>query len=329
MLFKDTNKLQEYAALVNINFINIKSAIRSAEEDYVIDAIGKELYTKLNNDYTTAPAESDLSQAEQDLLHYCRSVIGPYVCYNYAPKADVQVSDAGMQRMETTSNKTAFQYQGKNYREQMLQEGEVATEKLLKFLDDNKTAFPEWTAAAAFTQYRKLFIKSGKEFNDLFRSASPYRNFIAMLPKMYDVEENGMRAFLGDTLFDRMKAKDKATTFTDLEKVLLSKMKKAIAYITVAQAMPFLNVRIDAAGITVSKSARTTNDEISSRNSADDNALSLIIRSCTDAGQSWMNNIKKYLDANAADFTGWTLPVTEPIADTFSNLDARGTFGMI
>lgn len=332
MLFKDTNKLKEYCELTgNINFTSIKSTLRHAEEVHLIPILGKELYNTLNVGYTDGN-KGALSEALQDLLERCRRVLAPYFAYYYAPKADVKLDDGGLRRLETAQSKTGFQYQGKNYREANLREAEQQSELLLEFLDENKADYSEWTDSKAFTQYKQLFIKTAFEFNELFPSHSPYRNYWAMRSKMLQVEQLHIKKAIGAALFADLKTKDQDGNLSDIETELLFKLKNAIAYFTVSFSIPYLSVRIDANGITVSETGGSnTNDELSKLKSAADNQLSLIIRSAQSSGETWLNDAIDFLKENSADFNNWNTEEdtvqedgTQPITDL--NTGLTGSF---
>lgn len=334
MLFKKTDTVLQYAELTTINFAAVKPTIKMVEQQHIIPFIGKELYKALNDAYNDATDESLSDEKMVSLLDMCRSVIGPMLCYYYTPKAEVQVSGAGVQRTESETNKTAYQNQVVNYREQNLREGEMATELLLQFLEDNKADYPDWETSSAFADYRILFIKSGSEFNKLFPNASPYRNYWAMRSKMLDIEQNNIRCIIGDVLFNALKEKDQdpAGTFTNAETDLLFKIKKVIAYLTVCFSIPFLNIRIDANGITVMNMNAAQNDALAKKTAASDNALNILIEKCEDASKSWTNNLTKYLDDNAADFEGWPLASPSLVEKDWlrsCNNEDTGSFGLL
>jgi hypothetical protein len=335
MLFKDTIKLKEYSELTaSVNFTSIKATLSHVEEVHVIPIIGKELYTSLHTDYTNAANEDTLTEPQQDLLERVRKVIGPYLAYYQAAKGEVKLSDAGLRREETNSSKTAFQYQVANFRKAQLNEAEQQTELLLEFLEENIADYEEWTESKAFEKYRSLFITSGFAFGELFTTHTPYRNYWAMRSKMVDVEEQNIRHAIGNTLFDALKAKAALAdpAFSTQEEKFLFKIKKAIAAFTVAFSIPFLAVRIDANGITISDTgSSTSNDELSKQKSASENQLSLIIKNAQATGEMWLNDAIKYLKENASAFSDWneeedTTPTdgTQPIYD--NNIDLKGSF---
>lgn len=337
MLFKKTDKILEYAELTTVRFTSLMPTIRLVEQQHIIPQLGNDLYTQLNDAYTAAVDETTLSDLHKTLLDKCRQVIGPYLCYYYVPKSEVKLSDAGAQRMETATNKTAYQNQVVNYREQNLREAELATEFLLQYLDEKKTDYPSWAASTGFAKYKDLFIKSGTEFNENFTSQSPYRNYMAMRASMQDVEQISIRPLLGDALFAAMKLKDQTDpdTFTDNEKDLLKKLKKVIAYLTVANAIPFLNVRMDSNGITVIGSGgRAQDDNKAKMQSADKTILDNLIEKCQAAAKSWINNVETFLLAKNEEFQTLrpdplvTESQTTPII-TDSQPTLGGSFGLI
>ena len=334
MLFKTTIRLVDFAKLAStVNFSNIAPTLRMVEEQHIIPVLGYELYNTLTVAYTAAANEGSLTTQHISLLEKTRNVIGPVGCYYYAPKAEVLLSDAGAQRLETATNKTAYQNQVVNFREQNLRESEMATELLLQFLEKNKADYSEWTASEAFKDYRSLFIKSGSEFNKCFPSASPWRNYIAMRGRMVDVEEISIREVLGNDLFEILKTKDLDAlgTFTDKEQILLYKVKKAVAYLTVASSIPFLNVRLDANGISVKATAGAQNDDVASRVAALNPALNSLIEASREGGKTWINNISEYMKENAVDFGIAPPPpadANQPVTADYFNEEMIGIFGL-
>lgn len=333
MLFKTSAKLKEYAGLSGeINLDSVRKTVRSVEEDYLLPSLGPELFNDLTDAYEQASTEEELSDKLKALLDRCRCVVGPYFVYQWAPRAEVQLSDGGLHRQETENNKSSYQYQATNFREAALAEGERELEKLYAFLEKNVEAYPAWATSAAFAQYRSLFFHTATEFAQCFASASPYRVFYAIRSKMQDIEENCIRPALGDALFDYLKEVDQSgvTSFSVREKGLMLRVKKAIAYQSVAAAIPFLNIRIDAAGLTVASTAPfTSNDRDNSRGGAGDNAISALMKSCNSSGQIWMHNILKYLADHRTDFAEWLPIVVAPVLVQLpGNEMYGGSFGL-
>jgi hypothetical protein len=334
MLFKDTAKLKEYCELTSSNFVSLKATLRHVEDVRLVPLLGKEQYKALNDAYTAAANETTLTEAQQALLEQCRKVVAPYLAYHYTPKAEVKLDDGGARRMETTTSKTAYKDQVARFREANQQEAEQQSEMLLEFLDENKADYPLWEAGKAFTQYKQLFIKTGFSFNEIFPSHSPYRNYWAMRSKMLQVEQLHIKKEIGETLFDDLKTKDQAANLTDQEQKLLTKLKNAIAYFTVALSIPYLTVRIDANGITVTDTGSSgSNDELNKLKSAPDAKISLLMSEAKSTGETWLNDAIDFLTNNAADFNNWneeedTEEIDTTTAITDANTGLNGAFIM-
>lgn len=320
MLFKTSADVLQHCRLSQVKFEAIKPTIATAENKYLVPLLGIEQYNALNDAYQAAP-DVALTPALEILLEYCRRVTGPYTCVSWAPKADLQLSDSGAQRLESETNKSAFQYQIKNYVEANQLEGDEAAEALLQFLDANKNNYPLWVAGNGNKIYRELFIKSGGEFQQLFTTAAPYSNYWQLRSFIKDVEESTLRNFLGENIFATLKAKNTtAIAFTTLEEELMFCIKKALAALAVAKGFPFVNVRMDGSGLTQAGGIGGNNDATRSRNLASDNALSAFVRNAETIGNQWLKNTEAFLIRNATDFPLWRTEAKrefEPLKSSF------------
>jgi hypothetical protein len=338
MLFKKMEEVLQYAEMTTgVNFASVKGTINNVEQWHILPILDKALYTSLNTAYTNTTLEADLTNPQKKLLLLCRNIIGSYLCYYYAPKAEVKLSDAGVRRMENDTAKSAYQYQVTNFRAQHLREGEQHCETLLSFLDENKSDYPDWVDSKAFAKFKLLFIKSASEFNDIYTTASPFRNFFAMRFKMVDVEIQIIKQAITAPLFGVLKGKDLAApdTFTEAENELLSYLKKAIAYYTVAFALPYLAVRFDENGITItSEQGRSTNDNLGKIGDAGDVKISNLIRRCTEDGRQWLQTASTFINDNLSEFPTFEVPT--PVDEqnllhdaNSSNNELDGSFGLV
>lgn len=327
MLFKTTEKIKEYADVSSLNLETAKVTITSVQEQHIKPLLGATLYNNLVSAYTSETNENSLPDAYKKLLHKCRQAIGPYFCYYYQPSVDGVLSQSGFQRMETNNAKTAFQYQVNNYRDEQLRKANVAMESLLEFLEENKGNYSQWVEDAAFKAYRNLFIRSAKEFAELYFTASPYRTFYAVRFKMYDVEELYIREKIGDDLFDVLKQKDKdaAASFSDDEEIVMKRLKKAIAYYTMGMALPYLQVTFDERGLTVTGTGTANRDKDAKALDAPTTKTAHLERNAIEAGNIWLSKAVDYIQKNAGAFPAYKQPETKQTTDT-GNSQLKSTF---
>ncbi len=333
MLIRTSAILKKYAQITaNWTYADLEASLRMVELKYIQPVLGKDLYDVLDAAITAATVQDPLHDDFVNLLHQCSMAIGPLFCFFHADKADVLFSASGMQRVESNTNKNAYQEQRSKFKETNLLEGEEALEMLQQFLETNQEDYPEWLDSPNFTRYKSLFIKTGTEFNDLFPSHTPYRNYWALRPRMQHIEETTIRKFLGSELYVHLKEEDakENPSFTEEEVILLGILKKAIANLTVAFAIPFLNVSISSNGLTVPAVTSFSQDDLyQNKNGIPDKMLSTFITSCTNAGTDWITNATEYLTDNETAFASWIGFDDAEDEDTSCNKDLNSSFGMI
>lgn len=308
MLFKNITEIKEHTECGAVTFASLSKSIRLAEAAYIKPVLGAALYDALNTAYQAAPG-TPLADRFVSLLYNVQETLAPFAMYIYIPKAEVMVTDSGAMRTETATNKSAFQYQITNQRNTLLTEAMAMQEQLLQFLETNKSDYSEWTDSDEFKKYRSLFIKTAEQFNTIYSTASPYRNYYFMRSIMFDCEQQIIRKAIGDPLFTDLKTKDAAPdqNFSDEEKILIQKLNSAITHFTIAKAIPRLSMRLDDQGITVMSAGTSSNDDNSKRNNAPDNQLSLLMRTENDDGDAWLSDALEYISTNASEsvFIPW------------------------
>ena len=320
MLFKTAAELKEYFDVSGtITFEKIKATIQFVEDTILIPIMGRELYENLLEYYNNSTSDIYTDEDKYpELLIACRKVIGPYAAYNFIPKAELVISDSGAQRTETANTKSAYAYQIASAREQRLKEGEANSEALLKFLTEHTTSFNVWVESDEFKEYQSLFIKTGTDFNKLYKTPQPYRNYFAMRFKMVDVEMLTIQPTISPSLFEYLKEKDQQndSEWTEAEAKLLFYIKKSIAYFTIAEAIPNLSVRVDTNGLTVvSENTVTANKDLEVRKDADMNKITALASNCYSSGQSWLKMAVTYISNNASEFSTWVAPVAATKVD--------------
>ena len=305
MLFKNAQEINEYAPISQEDYYGLKPYIERIEEKYIKSAISPEQYAALIEAYKNVSADGDLNPFYQELLRRCRTVIGFRLGAAIANIKDVDVSMAGVRRSETETSKSAYQYQKKDFIRECENQAIDATEQLLQFLEDNSGRFLEYENSPARQANNALLIRSASEFNELFHTASPQYNYMAMRSIMADQQEFVIKPLLGAYYYDIYLKRITEGVQSGFEKTLLYKLKKALAALTVAAALPLVNLRLTPDGFgqsTANEKDSNTLDPASPAN------LSVYLATVTGIADSWLRNARQYLVDNAAEFPQWTQP---------------------
>lgn len=292
MLFNSTTELQKYTALAAMNFAAISPVLDTIEEDCLIPYLGRELYDEI----LEAIKEDPVPEKYGPLQEICKKIVAPFAVYKYIPKGQLQIGTNGILRADNETLKTPYGYQIAELREAYLEDGELAIERLLAYLEANKANFTSWADSEAYKNYNSLIIRSGAEFKQLFTmQRTPHRNYWSMRSKMQDIQF-AVKQSIGADKFDELLTGQAASGLDEDNTHLLLMIKKAISYITIAEAVPYLNCRMDANGITMLSSVvANSQKDNTNRMAANDKALSNLIISAKNDGDEWLSRAKKQI----------------------------------
>lgn len=327
MFFKKTEELSQYLdSTSQLKLNDIKPTIEFVENKLLVEVMGRTFYDEINEKYTND--ETNLTDRENELLHFIRLMVAPYAVYYYSAKS-LQLSGNGLQRVESENTKTAYAYQKEDFREQALTEGEQAAENLIAFLFENAKEFETYTSSNEFKQLKDLFICSGREFGEMYSNPQPNRLYKAVKSFMKDVELLTIRKALQADLYNHLKEKSKENEpqFSDEEKELMMYLKKAISFLTIAKAIPHINVRVSANGITVVSDSTGGVRDMDKKKAADQTYIGHLMQDCQKSGETYLNEALQYIQANATKFEKYKKPNSvsySPVNDKF-----QGTFGLV
>lgn len=322
MLFRNTTELQLYAQIENTNFASVSSTIKHIENNVLAKIIGVDLYDDLEQKYQNNSLDSDYTK----LLDKCRLVIGPLFTHSFIVTSSIILGDNGAQRIETTTNKTAFNYQVRDSRQEWKLQAETEIENLLSFLYSNSEKFEKFLESTTYKESQKLLIKNATDFDLQFTTPQPYRFYNAVLFKMKDVELLEINAIPLSVYKSLKNKKD----YEEEESVLVSLLKKAVAYLTIASAIPYLNIRFDDNGITiVSDYGSIDSKETQPRKAADDTKVSQLIKQAKADGTAFLSKASDYYKANYNKIEGAPEPEKKVVRKSnYGCNNERGVVGL-
>jgi hypothetical protein len=205
--FKSTTELKISAGgAVNasLELASIEPTVRYVAERYLQPWVGKTLLDEceayIASNYTPVDTVKAL------LLANVQAALAPLSLEEYSKIAAVQMSEAGMFRIESEERRTPYKYQETEWRRSMRAHGFNALERLIQVLEDNKDEelFASWLTEAR-PRAKGLFINSAAELRDVYSSYVDRATFEAIRPIIEDLESFIVKARIGPTEFDRMK----------------------------------------------------------------------------------------------------------------------------
>lgn len=219
----------------------------------VIDLIGEEVYKKAVEAYGTGT----IAEENKDFIYAVRYPIAVNAYRLYSPSNDLAHTNNGRKMKQDDGEKQAFEW--------MLDRDNAAHEKryyralddLIKFLDRSKvdaetttTLYTIWTASEAFKATHNLFIRTVKDFDDVFPINSRLL-LLKLAPGISDCEQYEIRPRVGTEKLNALKLALKGSTpITDAKDLELIRLirKASVAY-SLAWAMPRLSVQLYPEGV--------------------------------------------------------------------------------
>ena len=303
MLFDNLSEIiaVNNAATSNISINDIKPSIELAEQQLQNTVIGPTLYAEIHEAFIAAP--KTLTPEQTDLLPYLRKIIAAQALLYYVPKAEASITASGVHRLESDTNKTAYQQQVIKLSRQLQLEVDLHTEALLQYLDANAPNYTSWTSSPAYTRYRSLIIQSGSQLQEAYHTAAPYQVYHALRHTLYDVEIQQLPAILGTSFLAELKAKIALPEpgLTAEENTLITYLRKYIAYAAIANGIAAQLLSWDQRGLTTySSDGRSENSDDGKRGTITPQHVDHLVRETRAAAENWRQTLSFYLSENAS-----------------------------
>ncbi len=181
-LFQSTPELKKFCPSINRNmeWQTFAPAVEQAELKYLKPLLGTAQYNAL----VTAYEDNDLSTEQGQLLKFVQRPLAYYAFHEALPLLTAMVSDMGVTEQESSEG-TALrtrQWVFSGMQKSALENGDLFTDAMLSFLEDNHTNYPLWAGFPAFTVTKSLFINTTAEFNSFVPIGNSKRVWLALRP---------------------------------------------------------------------------------------------------------------------------------------------------
>jgi len=280
----------------SVELDSLLPTIQEAAEQYIAPWLTEAVWDELVADFEA----DNLSIQQEDLLPYVRRPLAYLAMYEYSKIAGIQMSEAGMMRVESDTHKTAFKYQEAAYREAMRETGFNALAKMLEFLDTNAEFHTTWRDDGGRLRYRTTLLHRHTDMSDILgRTISRY-TFQQIRPILLDVETFAFQPLLGEDQLEELRDHFRTNTLSAAETSLLTLMRKASANFAFAEAIKRMYVQVKGEAIVHVEAA--ADQSLRTETTAALSPAGLLI----DVSSEWANRhfsyLQNYLQANAADF---------------------------
>jgi hypothetical protein len=294
---------------------SVQSFIDEAINRHIIPAIGYGQYTELVAVKAAVP--NDQQKRVIDLLQ--KSLVG-FMIYYWSDQGAVMFSDAGIHVAKDANKLPASDKKIISLKKQNIFSGYSNLELAISFIEDNINDFPIYKVSAAHESNRSLLINTSREFQDAGVNINyDARLYQTLRTYQQDVESTYLESALGSTLKDALHLAILNGTVTPAQKELLKRVRKAVAFYTMAEAIPFMALSMDASGIfELSETVGGISGNVENRSSASDRRLAVAMNGYLMNAEKHLEVLRKYLNDHKEDFN-YISPEAVNINDSYTN----------
>jgi hypothetical protein len=322
---------QEHYSGVNRSMAwdEITPGIRQATEQYVLDFIGEDFYNDLAAMYQAGTTLSDEQKKTLELLQDC---IANYAIYHILPEKRSILESLGVVENTPQGGSSPAAYPiYKEKRRAALENGDKFLDRLLSYMEKQVTAgdtgFDMWKESSAYTLKTCDFFRHTTELDEFLNIQNSRRSFISLTRYMKQIEEDVIRPIICDDLY----ALAVATTPLEAEAKLLPMIKKAVAYLGAAEAIPHHRIVIDGDGFRVVSQTDGWDDRRNMTNNVHETAIQALATRCQEQGRRAVAKLVQFLEDNIADYPDYENSTcrTKPVEKAHSIRQASDGIGAV
>lgn len=301
-LFKTTAEIRTFAPKLEttFQFADLLPFIHQAEDEYIRNIIGDAQYTALEAAYQA----SSMTTAQSSLLAKIQPALANLAIWIGIPVFNVNITGAGIAVLSSDKLAPASQYRTEELKDTLKNIAFQKLDKLVEFMETNKTDYPLWTASAEFDELYSLVINTAKDFSKYFNIRNSRWIFWNIRNIILRVEEDKIRPLLGFTLYDVIKSEIADGSIDPLNEELLKIIKPCVAHFTMCKAIDELAIEISDKGVTIFNNEKT--QSVSTKIPATESRIDRIKRSCEVEGDKYLKQLEDYLYDNISDYPDFT-----------------------
>jgi len=301
-------KMEEIRKYIPVNsssdFDSLAPHIANAERDYLIPVIGQEMYNQLLSYYNEVNGDPYSPAGEGKvgkLLCLVQSAVLHLSYWIGYDLLNVEVTDSGFRRTESTSVKGLWKYQDENLRGYFRIYGFNGIDTVLQYLEDNISDFPAFEGSPEYTIQKSSFIPSTLIFDRIVYIHRSRLTFLRMKPHMQLVEDTEIATILGPVAFDYMKTQIASDPPDQKVVKLLEYIRKPIAYLASALLMEESGADLNDNGLYYTSTIAISSND-TERKPATGDRIQIMVSRNRNLGNAYLDQLRSYLVANAADW---------------------------
>lgn len=300
-LVAHTNFQQHYSGVNSgMAWAELTPAIRQATEKFVLDYVGTAFYDYLAGEFNDGSALSDELEKALQLL---QDTVAFYTIYHVLPEKQTVLASMGtVQNNPESGAIPSSQWGWKAKRLSALDNGDAMLDRLLAYMEEQVAAlndeFDLWKDSPAYTLRTSDFFRHTKDLDEFLNIQKSRRSFISLVRFLKQVEEDEIKPILCDDLYSAVLT----NLATDENLLLVPYIRRAVAYLGAAAAIPHHRIVIDGDGFRIVSQTDGFDDRRNLTNNTHESAIQALLLRCEEQGRRALSRLVKFLEDNISDY---------------------------
>lgn len=208
--WNDADEMRPYIAVSNaLTFRTVQSAIQNAYGLFIRPLVGDKIVKKLQQIYDSV---SNISEIKEDanskdlkMLYYAQRANAFLAFWYDYDEMQVLIADSGAKRQESENLKMPYKYQELSLKNGFKQKGFDALDKLIAFLEQNLSDYPDYKESDNYTQTLNSIVRNASEVNAYHEINCSRLVYLRLKPNIRIIEDTVIAPRIGYSLYEELK----------------------------------------------------------------------------------------------------------------------------
>lgn len=285
------------------DFAKVLPFAKRVERKIILSLIGQEQYDTIIVHTFDAESNSPINQVKELL----EEAVANYSLYLAMPTINILITNSGAKTSTTTNSENADWKDKRDLNRSLLKTYNEALDDAFQLMEENVSDFPEWSGSKYYTIFKDLIVPQTTIFNDHFSIQKNRQTFLALKPYMREVEDQYLKAMLGQDTLSLLKVKPTNAVLSQAQ----DNAQKAVVAFTVAKAAIAGTFTFTDSSFTVA-SDQMPWEKQSELSKEDRNDLK---KDRQKSGEEYLKELKRVIVANPTDFPAYQDKAEKGITD--------------
>jgi hypothetical protein len=210
------------------DFEKVLPFAKRVERKIILDLIGQEQYDLI----VAHSFDSEITTPINQVKELLEEAVANYSLFLAMPTINILITNSGTKTSTTTNSENADWKDKRDLNRSLLKTYNEALDDAFQIMEENVADFPEWQSSKYYTVFKDLIVQHTAQFNDHFSIQKNRQTFFALKPYMREIEDQYLKAMLGDVTLALIKSKSVVPIINEAQEVA----RKAVVAFTVAKA---------------------------------------------------------------------------------------------